>query len=101
MIETIINIVADVYGVDANQIVGKSRKAPLPEARSTAIYFSKVLKHPNKHIASAFAIDENYIHRACRKTKNEMEIYADVAQIMERIQLELNPIITKNTNQNE
>lgn len=101
MIETIINIVADVYGVDADQIVSKSRKAPLPEARSTAIYFSKELKQPNKHIASAFTIDENYIHRACRKTKNEMAIYADVAQVIERIQLELNPIIITKKNESK
>ena len=95
MIEKIIQKVAEVYDVKPELIKGKSRKAPLPEARRMTIYFSKDLNQPNDNIMSVLGINENYVNRACRKTKDELFIYSKVAVIMERIRLKLEQLQIK------
>lgn len=89
MIETIIQTVADVYGITPEQIKGKSRKAPLPEARRMVISFSKSEKLSHKVIQEALSVSRHNIYRATYKVKDEIMIYAEVAVTAAKIHLKL------------
>jgi len=73
--ELIINVVADYYGVEVDDLVGRSRRKEIADARHVAMHFCRELTSlPFSAIGLRFAgRDHSTVIHACKKTESRRE----------------------------
>lgn len=75
----VLDVVLSVYDISYYQLVGKSRKGKLPEARKMACYF--LLKNSRAtEIAELLRVDISYIQRACDDISFYLKKYPKIEQ---------------------
>jgi hypothetical protein len=76
LLNIVMNSAAHVYGVTVPDIIGRSRKAPLPDARHTVVYITRLLsgnQMPIDYVSKSMNLDHSTGIHAVKKITGIIE----------------------------
>lgn len=76
--DNIISTVAEVYGVSVDDILGKSRKQPIAEARQMAMYILRESGLKYHELRDLFSVASASVIHNVQRMVEVMDIYSDI-----------------------
>lgn len=90
MVDTIIDAVIEVYNINKSDLLSRSRKGTLPEARRMVAYFMLTNGYSVPDIMATLNQGNTIVYKAIQKTLFDIKIYKTVKERFEKIEAIIN-----------